>query len=431
MSCPRINDDPSEACNEQLEPFMLMANLFRPMDHSFMATWQKARVHSSAQSIAGLQKQLSNLRQQYSPQDYASERQASREWIDHLLWTHRGGSMNSSDNAAMAYQYNSMQVAREQLMAMASSYPANSMDRVDHGFVSAVVMPMHTSANTKQIEHLLETTTSLMKILVLLPAPSDPFRISPNEYLEQLIGTVSMIRRGSYHFLPLLAAKVNEVLPRLVNPMVQRAPEVAPQMLMMMGADDMFDGFGNAGMAQVPQIPMSIEDNDYDQKFKPEDYDQQFANMNSQTPESVGTSQVNMTPPNMQQSSGMSNPFGGSPGVMSPGLEYQHGMNNFDAAPISDMMSPLGSASQPDPMSRLQTHQQHQLPNNQQHIAPDAMLGNMMFHYQQPPQRPASFQIQNQQAPMGTVGNYQGMPRSNIDVSNSLGITEMDYTSLQ
>lgn len=63
---------------------------------------------------------------------------------------------------------------------------------------------------------------------------------------------LSVLRNGDNRFLPLLLAKVNDVLPRLVNPMLQTVPDTPANMC----ADvDIFDGFGNAGIGQASNFP--------------------------------------------------------------------------------------------------------------------------------------------------------------------------------
>jgi len=124
--------------------------------------------------------------------------------------------------------------------------------------------------------------------------------------------------------------------------------------------------------------------------------------------------------------------FVGSPAVMSPGIEYSHNMNGFACTPLPDMaMSPLGNQGQSNPMNQLQS--QHQ-----PHMPPDSLIGgmpqnmNVMYGIRQPPpQRQSSYQLQGQQS-MGTVGDYQGLQRSNTEASRPMGIMgEMDFNSLQ
>lgn len=63
---------------------------------------------------------------------------------------------------------------------------------------------------------------------------------------------LSVLRNGDNRFLPLLLAKVNDVLPRLVNPMLQSVPDTPTTMC----ADvDIFDGFGSNGIGVPSNFP--------------------------------------------------------------------------------------------------------------------------------------------------------------------------------
>lgn len=262
--------------------------------------------------------------------------------------------------------------------------------------------------------------------LALQPASRDPFALGPREHMNQLLSIVAMSRNGDHRFLPLLLNKMHEVLPRVINPMLQNPPE-NPNLANI----DIFDGFGNAGMAQPPQMQLSIN-TDYDRKFTVEEYDKQYnMEMSESTPESNTTS--NGPPSVNQQSSDLNNSFVSSPGIMSPSMEYPSNMSNFGCTPMSEMvMSPLGH--QNNPMAQPHQEQQHQAQHmnhghqgmgqhhmggmNQQPIRQQGMdvasiptshpMGNMVMR---PPQRQNSFHLQGPPQ-MRTVGDFQGLQRS-------------------
>ena len=62
---------------------------------------------------------------------------------------------------------------------------------------------------------------------------------------------LSVLRNGGHHFLPLLLSKVHDVLPRLVNPMLQTVPDTPCAEV------NTFDGFGNAGMGIASGVGMN------------------------------------------------------------------------------------------------------------------------------------------------------------------------------
>jgi len=246
----------------------------------------------------------------------------------------------------------------------------------------------------------------MTEYLSMQPASRDPFAIGPQEHLNQIITIVAASRNGDYRFLPLLMSKVSEVLPRLANPMLQNAPETVT-----MANVDIFDGFGSAGMAQPPQMQMM--DAEYDRKFSVEEYEKKYAmDMNGGTPDSHATSNSGNTPPGARQPSEIANSFVGSPPMMSPTLEYPHGINGYAVTPMSEMvMSPMGT--HPPPPQQHHQHINQQSPNHihdpmgQQHMGmtpqnmrPGGMQPthhmNGMMNVRQSPQRQDSFAMPGQ-----------------------------------
>lgn len=60
---------------------------------------------------------------------------------------------------------------------------------------------------------------------------------------------LSILRNGDNRFLPLLLAKVGDVLPTLANPMLQTVPDTPASMCQEI---DIFDGYGSMGGMGVP-----------------------------------------------------------------------------------------------------------------------------------------------------------------------------------
>jgi hypothetical protein len=104
---------------------------------------------------------------------------------------------------------------------------------------------------------LFDVACSLTDVLSLLPTQQDPFVVGPRDYLTQFLTLLSTLRNGDNRFLPLLLAKVHDVLPRLVSPMLQQVPDTPTTHL-----DpnvDIFDGFGNAGMGVASSLPSQYD----------------------------------------------------------------------------------------------------------------------------------------------------------------------------
>lgn len=388
ISLPTMNDDPNDPLAHQLHSFIMLVNLYRPFDDAFTAVWNKTRGNLSPQFISGLQKQLGDLAQSYACQDANfNDFRTNQQWLKNTVWQLTNGAISGTDENSISFQY-PMDISRELLMNMASQFPGQGMELLNSGI----------------IEKLIETAYSLTEFLSLQPASRDPFAVGPREHLNQIINIVAMARNGDYRFLPLLMNKVSDVLPRTANPILQNAPETS-----QMANIDIFDGFGNAGMAQhQPTMQMAV-DADYERKFTAEEYDKQYAmentgNNNRTSPES-STNHSNATPPG-NQSSEMSGSFVGSPDIMSPTMEYPHNMNSFACNPMPDMgMS-----------NHHMGHQQH--------------MGMMMNRQPQPQQqRTNSFHMQP--SGLSQDGSFQQLQRGNSDGAAMVGMSSMSDFSLQ
>lgn len=317
---------------------------------------------------------------------------------------------------------------------------------------------------------MCEVTCGLTEFLATKPASRNPFSPGPREYLHPLLNVISVLRTGDHRFLPLLLTKVNYILPRLANPMLQNAPENANNACSM----DIFDGFGNAGMAQ----PAMFQTEDYDNKFAIPRIEELSNNSGS---------------PNGTSKNDMNSPFVSSPAMMSPGGDIPHGLPEFNSIPEM-VMSPMGGSagsqhtsgsfnSQPSQQHQQhiqhqpqqqhpQQHQQHQSVSGFQNLNPQLNLhqaqnmnipspamgmgqqvpnmGNAMNNglqsplgpgmtghnmmARQGPQRANSF---NMTAPqIRTIGDFHALQRANSDMNviSPLGInnmgTEMDFNTL-
>ncbi|KAH0521841.1 hypothetical protein TsFJ059_005778 [Trichoderma semiorbis] len=397
INLPTLGDDPTDPLAHQLNGFIVLVNLFRPFDDAFTSMWNKARSHLSSQSIVSLQKLLNDTVQRALCQDPSwNDVHTNQQWLKNMVWQLSNGVVAGGEDS-ISYQFPGT-MSRELLLKMASHFPGQGMELLTSGL----------------LEKLIECAYSMTEYLAMQPASRDPFAQGPHEHLAQIINIVSASRNGDYRFLPLLMSKVSEILPRLVNPMLQNVPET-----IAMAQVDIFDGFGNAGMAQPAQIQMM--ETDYDRKFSVEEYEKKYVmEMNGGTPDSHSNSNQGQTPPVPRQASEMPSSFVGSPPMMSPTMEYPHNINGYAVTPMSEMvMSPIGNHPPPPQQHQHQAqhqHHQHQHINqpppnhmhdpmgqshmgmaaqNMQPLQPAHHMGNMM-DMRQPGQRQNSFAMQGQ-----------------------------------
>ncbi|KAI2467924.1 fungal-specific transcription factor domain-containing protein [Annulohypoxylon bovei var. microspora] len=441
INLPTVTDDPSDPLAPQLNGYVLLVNLFRPFDDVFLTLWNKTRAESSPSYLSALQKQFSDMIPPYmNVQD--SDQRANQQWLKTATW-HLGMQNGSQEQMQMQYP---IDMSRD-LMSMTSQFSTHSNELIG--------LPM--------VAKLLDISSALIDVLSIMPSSGDPFSMGPREQLNSLLQLLSVLRNGDHHFLPLLMNKVHDVLPRLANPLLQRAPENA-----CMQNIDIFDGFGNAGMAQPPMMT----------DFKSEPY----------TPASMQHIQdIGTDSGHSNSGDDMKSPFPmvSSPPIMSPGNTEFHG-TDFNSIP--DIMSPMGPSSQhalgqQGPLNPQQPHHQHphqhhnmashnmnqnhsvgnpmqtdmhanlghalNQPANianmgqQQNMTQNSQFGmmNNMLH-RQPPQRQNSFimhqqhQHQPSQIPR-TVGDFHALQRANSEnVSmNTLGLShmnaEVDFSGLR
>lgn len=233
---------------------------------------------------------------------------------------------------------------------------------------------------------------------------------------------LSLLRSGNHRFMPLLLTKAHDVLPKVISPMLQNVPE---SISMNACNVDIFDGFGNGGMAQMDT---------YEKKYTP--------------PESNSSQGGGSTTGN-----DMHSPFVSSP--MSPAGELPN--NSFN--PISDViMNQMGQStaisqvpvSNPPPTSHLHQPQtpMSPMPTLNAHMqnglqTPIEQSANMGQNFGQPfnqgmpfmngmaqtmhmngsnimprqtPNRASSFVIPpNPQ--IRTIGEFQALQRANSDIS--------------
>ncbi|KAH6667874.1 hypothetical protein B0J14DRAFT_173818 [Halenospora varia] len=239
INLPTQNDDPSDTQAHHLHGFLHLVNLFRPFDEAFVALWNKTRTDCSPAYLAALQKQLNDALPTFlnSTENQTADLRTSQQWLRTMVWqlSIQNGCLSSNhDDPSMTFNY-PVEIARD-LVSMTSQFSQQSMEVHGVGL----------------IEKLFDVACSLTDVLSLLPPNPDPFQLGPRDYLQDFMSLLSVLRNGDHRFLPLLLSKVNDVLPRLVNPILQTVPDTPANMC----ADiDIFDGFGNAGMGVASSFP--------------------------------------------------------------------------------------------------------------------------------------------------------------------------------
>ncbi|RGP66873.1 hypothetical protein FLONG3_8704 [Fusarium longipes] len=367
-------EDPADAFHPNLQSeFFNMCGVFRHIDENFLNIWKHTSYRLDGQAITALGSQIHKMQPAYPP---GAAYQGVQNWLKTLAWQVSGDTQES-----MAYR----------MSQLLSGFPNSGM------LMSSGLIPK-----------LLQVTSDLLVYLYSAPQSRNPTSIGPEQWLQQLLRVCMAIQNDQFQYVPLLLSKVNECIPRIIDPNLVNPPESVGYPM----SADIFDGFGNAGMAQMPM-------NDYNSGLPMNQYDPKYDDMGGNSPDSIPQSHhsnhSNGSPPGSQLGNEMPQNFVSSPGtVMSPaGMDYTPNMNSFN---ISDLvMNPLGGAAPSNGMGMQRQQQLNNQPQMQgmpnQGINTPSMnqgIGSLYSGVRQP-SRQNSFNMQSQTQLSGLGSMSEGM----------------------
>ena len=135
INAPTVNDDPSDPLSGQLNNFVMLANLFRPLDDAAINAWTKTRNECSSTFVNTLKNQLREVMPAYLNSDSQFHDAAkNQQWVKNLAW--QVGLANGNGND-MPYQF-PVDISGE-MLSMASTFPVSAMQSV--GLVSPSPFP--------------------------------------------------------------------------------------------------------------------------------------------------------------------------------------------------------------------------------------------------------------------------------------------------
>jgi hypothetical protein len=368
--CP--TDDPfNSSLNNN---FFNLCGVYQNVDDAFLNAWRLGCRNLDAQTITSLNTSLREvLPQQYPPSNYSGV----QNWLRKMLW-----------------EVTEAQESRLRVSQLLSHFPNPQYEML---------------VNSGLIPKLIQVTLDLIPYLTNAPPSRSPTTAGPEQYLQILWRICMAIGNDHFQFVPLLLSKVQEILPRIIDPKLLNAPIEAVDYNRMPA--DIFDGFGNAGMAHMPM-------NDYNTVMPMEQYDNKYEDMSGNSPDSLPHSHHSHhsnSPPNSQLGD-MPQNFVSSPGtVMSPGtgMDYNPTIGAFN---MTDMViSPMGGPAPPNAM-HMQQQQQQQLNNpsqmqgipNQNINAPSLNQGiGSLYGGVRQPSRQSSFNMPGQ-TPLSAMGSMPG-----------------------
>lgn len=362
--CP--TDDPfNPSMNNN---FFNLCGVYQNVDDAFINAWRLGCRNLDAQTITSLNTSLRDvLPQQYPPSNYSGV----QNWLRKVLW--------------QVTEAHDSQVKVSQLL---SNFPNSQYQML---------------VNSGLIPKLIQVTLDLIPYLTNAPPSRSPTTPGPEQYLQVLWRICMAIGNDHFQFVPLLLSKVHEILPRIIDPKLLNAPIEDYNRM----PADIFDGFGNAGMAHMPM-------NDYN-SMPMEQYDNKYEDMSGNSPDSLPHSHHSHhsnSPPNSQLGNDMPQNFVSSPGtVMSPGMDYNP--NNMGAFNMTDMvMSPMGGPAPPNAMNMQQQQPLNNpsplqaIPNQNINAPLNQGIGSLYGGIRQP-SRQSSFNMPGQ-TPLSAMGSMPG-----------------------
>ncbi|EEY23292.1 C6 zinc finger protein [Verticillium alfalfae VaMs.102] len=392
---PSSADDPTDPQAHQLTSFIMLVKLFHSFDDAFTSSWNKTRSNLPHQHIATLQKQLADMLPTYLCQDdNLSNLHTNQQWLKSTHWQLSNGSMSSHNADGIDWQV-PRDLSRDLLMKMASQFPGQGMELLGSGL----------------IEKVFEIGSNMMDFLVTQPASRDPFSLGPREQLNQILNIVGVMRNGNNHVLPLLFTKINDVLPRLTNLMLQNAPENCA-----LANIDIFDG--PTVMSPGMEFPRQHQ-NDFCAPIPEQVMSPVGQSMSGSSSMNFQSMQQHQQQQQQQQSHQQHQHHNH---MLQSQYMSQHATQH--SLPQSQSMNGFNSPSTPSPpgMNTASMPTAHSMSQG---------LMNQMPR--QPPQRTNSFAMP-QQGQVRTVGDFHALQRSNtgdLTTMAGMGGGDMDYGGMR
>jgi SP family general alpha glucoside:H+ symporter-like MFS transporter len=181
-----------------------LASLFRPFDEVFFAVWNGSRQECSKEWLLGLERDVRTalpITLSVSNEQIANLR-VSQLWLQIKLWElfPRFGFLSSeSVYECLTFRY-PITVARD-LSVLSMKLPIGSLQ-------------IHGVGMTEKI---FDIACALADVLPFVSTATSQLELGPVDYLTGTTSLLAKLPDGETKFVPLLLAKVNELLPELVK----------------------------------------------------------------------------------------------------------------------------------------------------------------------------------------------------------------------
>ncbi|KAF2271202.1 hypothetical protein CC78DRAFT_14020 [Lojkania enalia] len=207
---PSLDEVPSD--RQVAAGLDLLISLYKPFDDTFFAVWNKVRADTNPDWIAQLQNQLADTLPSYldCTEIQAVDLRISQLWLRTMVWqlcVSQGLVSSVTSDSAMTFKY-PVEITRD-LLSMIHQFSHQAVEVHGVGL----------------IEKLFDIACCLIDVVACIPFSPNTFALGPRDYVSRFLTLFSAIRDGQTRYLPLLLAKVSEVLPNLPLPRSLNIPQ--------------------------------------------------------------------------------------------------------------------------------------------------------------------------------------------------------------
>ncbi|KAF2109239.1 hypothetical protein BDV96DRAFT_242575 [Lophiotrema nucula] len=207
---PNLDESPSD--RQFTSGFDLLIDLYKPFDDNFFSFWNKVRSQTNSGWIAQIQSQLSEALPAYleCTEIQAVELRITQQWLRTMVWqlcVSQGMVSSVATDSAMTFKY-PIEVSRD-LLSMIHQFSQQAMEVHGVGL----------------IEKLFDIACCLTDVVACIPFSPDTFALGPRDYVSRFLTLFSALRSGQTRYLPLLLAKISDVLPNLPLPRSLNVPQ--------------------------------------------------------------------------------------------------------------------------------------------------------------------------------------------------------------
>lgn len=225
----------------------LLITLFKIIDDTFINLWNRVHTHTSPAWYSQLQTQISEAVPAYldCTEAQAVEIRITQQWLKAMAWqlcVCQGLVSSVTNDNCMTFKY-PIEISRD-LLTMTHQFSQQAMEV--HG--------------PELIEKLFDIACCLADVVAVTSFSPDAFALGPRDYVSRFLTLISTLRGGQSRYLPLLLAKLSEVLPNLPLPRSLNLPQTLPASSIGMSGtipSNIADDFSAMPAATSPAYPSS------------------------------------------------------------------------------------------------------------------------------------------------------------------------------